>query len=88
MANFTAVGARINWAQGFSPTAQDWLRELVRDSKKGAYDAACVALSVTVREMAPPMLTDAEKPRGTRQLDSRRTRAAMSGKLAAAGASE
>ena len=48
-----------------------------------------MALSVTVSEMAPRMLTEVEKPRGKRQLDSRRTRAAMSGKVAAiAGASQ
>jgi len=38
---------------------------------------------VTVRETEPPELTVAEKPRGNRQVDSRRTRAAMSGKVAA-----
>ena len=69
--------------QGFSPTGKDWLRALVRESKYGAYDAAGVALSVTVREMAPPGLTVAEKPRGRRQFDSRRTRAAMAGNFAA-----
>ena len=41
-----------------------------------------MALSVTVSVMAPRMLTDAEKPRGRRQSDSHRTRAAMSGKVA------
>jgi len=33
IANCTAVGARMNWAQGFSPTGNDWFRDLVRDSK-------------------------------------------------------
>jgi len=42
-----------------------------------------VALSVTVKEMEPRGLTVAVKPRGRRQFDSRRTRAAMSGKVAA-----
>ena len=41
---------------------------------------AGVALAVTVREMAPRGLTVAEKPRGRRQLESRRIRAAMSGR--------
>jgi len=39
--------------QGFSHTGKDWLRALVRETKYGEYDAAGVALSVTVREMAP-----------------------------------
>jgi len=38
---------------------------------------------VTVREMARGGLMVAEKPSGRRQFDSRRTRAAMSGKVAA-----
>jgi len=42
-----------------------------------------VALSVTVREMEPQGLTVAEKPWGRRQFELRRTRAAMSGKVAA-----
>jgi len=42
-----------------------------------------VALSVTVREMAPRGLTVAEKPSRRRQFDSHRTRAALSGKVAA-----
>ena len=33
MASCTAVGARMNWGQEFSPTGKDWLRDLVRDSK-------------------------------------------------------
>ena len=36
-----------------------------------------------VREMAPRGLTVPEKPTGRRQFDLRRTRAAMSGKVAA-----
>jgi len=55
----------------------------VRESKYVAYEAAGVALSVTVRETEPRGFTVAEKPRGRRQLESRRTRAAMSGKVAA-----
>jgi len=46
-------------------------------------DAGGVALSGTVREMALPWLPVAEKSRGRTQFDSRRTRAAMSGKVAA-----
>ena len=42
-----------------------------------------MALSVTVRQMAPCGFTVVEKPRGRRQLESRRRRAAMSGKVAA-----
>ena len=33
IANCTVVGARMNWAQGFSPTGKDWFKDLVRDSK-------------------------------------------------------
>jgi len=82
MASCTAVGARTRH-QGLSPTGNDWLRALVRETKYGASDAAGVALSVTVSEIAPRGLTVAEKPRGRRQLDSRTTRAAMWGKVAA-----
>ena len=42
-----------------------------------------MALSVPVREMASRVFTVAERPRGRRQLESRRTRAAISGKVAA-----
>ena len=46
------------------------------------------SLVSTVREIAPQGLTVAEKPSGRRLLDSRRMRAAISGKVAAiAGAS-
>jgi len=83
IASCTAVGARTRVHQGLSPTGNDWLSALVRESKKGAYEAAGVALSVTVREMEPRGLTVAEKPKGRRQFDSRRTRAAMAGKVAA-----
>ena len=75
--------ARTKEHQGFSPTGKDWLRDLVRESKYGAYDAAGVALSVTVREIAPRGLTVGQKPRGRRHLDWRRTRAALSEKVAA-----
>jgi len=88
MASCTAVGARTNMHPRFSPTGKDWLRALVRETKYGAYDAAGVALSMMVREMAPHRVTVAEKPSGRSQLDSQRTQAAMSGKVAAmAGAS-
>jgi len=83
MASCTAVGARTRVHQGLSPTGKDWLRALVREAKYGAYDPAGVALSVTVREIASHGLTVAEKPRVRRQLDSRRKRAPMSGKVAA-----
>jgi len=48
-----------------------------------AYEAARVALSVTVRETEPRGLTLAEKPKGRRQFDSLGMRAAISGKGAA-----
>jgi len=83
MAGCTAVGATTKVHQGLLPTGNDWLRTLVKETKYGGYEAAVVALSVTVRDIAPRGLTVAEKPRGRRQLDSWRTRAAMSGKVAA-----
>jgi len=83
MASCMAVGARTRVHKGFSPTGKNWWRALVRESKYQAYNAAGVALSVTVRDIAPRGLTVAEKPRGRRQLDLQRTRAAMSGKVAA-----
>jgi len=83
MASCTAIRARTRVHQGLSPTGKDWLRALVRETKYGAYDAAGVALSVTVREIAARGFTVAEILRGRRQLDLRRTRAAMSGKVAA-----
>jgi len=64
MASCTAVGARTKVHEGFSPTGKGWYRALVRESKYGALDAAGVALSVTVREMAPRGFTVAEKPSG------------------------
>ena len=33
IANSTVVGARINWAEGLSPTGKDWFGVLVRNSK-------------------------------------------------------
>jgi len=66
-----------------SPTGKELLTALVRDTKYGAYDAAGVALSVMGRKIAAGGLTVAEKPRGRRQLDSWRKRAAMSGRIAA-----
>ena len=77
------MGARTRVHQGFSPTGKDWLRALVRETKEGAYEAAGVALSVTVKEMEPRGWTVAVKPRGRRQFDSQRTRAAMAGKVVA-----
>jgi len=64
MACCTAVGARTRVHQGLSPTRKDLLMALVRGTKYGAYDAAGLALSVTVREIAPCGLTVTEKPRG------------------------
>ena len=42
-----------------------------------------MGLLVMVREIEPPGLTVAEKRKGRRQFDSRRTQPAMSGKVAA-----
>jgi len=55
----------------------------VRASKYGAYDSAGVLGLVPVRETAPLLLTFAKKPFGSRQLESVRVAAAMSGKEAA-----
>jgi len=55
----------------------------VRVSKYGAYDSAGMLALVPVRETAPLLLTFAIKPFGSRQLESVRVAAAMSGKEAA-----
>jgi len=55
----------------------------VRASKYGAYDSAGVLGLVPVRETVPLLLTFAMKPFGSRQLESVRVSAAMSGKEAA-----
>jgi len=78
-----AVGASIRVHQGLLPTANDWLRALVRETKYGVYEAAGVALSMAVRQLAPGRLMVAQKPRGRSQLDSQRSRAAISGNLVA-----
>jgi len=83
MASCTAVGARTRVYQGLFPTGKQWLRALVREVKYGVYDAARVALSVTVREITLRRLTVVEKPRSRRVFESRRTQVAMSGKVAA-----
>jgi len=83
MTSCTAVGARTRVYQGLSPTGKNCFKALVRERKYGAYDAAGVALSVTVREITPRGLTVAEKPRGRRQFDSGKTPPPMSGKVAA-----
>jgi len=57
----------------------------VWETKYAAYEAARVALSARVREIAICGLTVAEKQSGRRQLDSQRTQAAMSGKVAEMG---
>ena len=54
----------------------------MRETKPGAYEAAGVALSMAVRQLAPRRLMVAEKPRGRSQLDSQRSRA-ISGNLVA-----
>jgi len=72
MASGTAVGARTRVHQGFSPTGKESFRVLVRETKNGAYEAAGVPLSVTVREMEPRALTVAQIPKGRRQFYSRR----------------
>ena len=77
------MGARTRVHKGFSPTGKDWFSALVREWKYVAYEAARVALSVTVRETEPRGLTLAEKPKGRRQFDSLGMRAAISGKGAA-----
>ena len=55
----------------------------MRASKYGAYNSAGVLGLVPVRETAPLLLTLAMKPFGSRQLESVRVAAAMSGKEAA-----
>jgi len=77
------LGREPRVTRGLLPTGNDWLRALVRETKYGVYDAAGVALSVTVSLIAPRGLTVAEKPRGRRLLALRRMRVAMSGKVAA-----
>jgi len=62
---------------------KDWLWRRVRASKYGAYDSAWVLGLVSVRETAPLLLTFAMKPFGSKQLESVRVAAAMSGKEAA-----
>ena len=55
----------------------------MRASKYGAQDSAGVLGLVPVRETTPRLLTFAMKPFGSRQLESVRVAAAMSGKKAA-----
>ena len=55
----------------------------MRGSKYGAYDSAGVLGLVPVRETAPLFLPFAMNPFGSRQLESVRVAAAMSGKEAA-----
>jgi len=55
----------------------------VRASKYGVYDSAGVLGLVPVRDTAPLLLTFAMKPFGSRQLESVRAAAAVSGKEAA-----
>jgi len=62
MASCKAVWATTRVHRGLLPTGKDWLRALVMETKCGVYDATGVAFSVTVREIAPPGLTVAEKP--------------------------
>jgi len=77
------IGAWVNMSQGLSPMGKDWFRRRVRASKYGAYYSAGVLGLVPVRETAPRLLTFAMKPFSSRQLESVRVAAAMSGKEAA-----
>jgi len=83
MASCDSLGARGKGNQGHSPTGNDLLSWLEPASKYGAKAAAGVAGSVTSRVTDPRSLTLAVTARGSIQFASRRTRAAMSGKVAA-----
>jgi len=77
------LGARRKGSQGDSPTGNDQLSWLESASKYGAKAVAGVAGSVTRRVTEPRLLTLVVTARGRRPLASLRTRAAMSGKVAA-----
>ena len=83
MASCASLGARRKGNQGESPMGNDLLSWQERASKYGAKAAAGVAGSVTRRVTDPRSLTLVVTARGRIQFTSLRTRAAMSGKVAA-----
>jgi len=83
MASCASLGARRKGHQGESPTGNDLLSWQERASKYGAKAVAGVAGSVTRRVTEPRSLTLVVTVRGRIQFASLRTRAAMSGKVAA-----
>jgi len=83
MASCASLGARRKGNQGESPTGNDLLSWEERASKYGAKAAAGVVGSVTSRVTEPRSLTLVVTARGSIQFASLRTRAAMSGKVAA-----
>jgi len=83
MARCASLGARRKGNQGDSPTGNDLLSWEDRASKYGAKAAAGVVGLVTRRVTEPRSLTLVVTARGRMQFASLRTRAAMSGKVAA-----
>jgi len=83
MASWASLGARRQVNQGDTPTGKDFLSWEARASKESAKTAAQVAGSVTRRVTDPRSLTLVVTVRGRIQFVSLRTRAAMSGKVAA-----
>jgi len=83
MASCASFGARRQGNQGDSPTGNDLLSWLERASKYEAKAAAGVAGSLTRRVTDPRSLTLVVTARGRMQFASLKTRAAMSGKVAA-----
>jgi len=83
IASCDSLGARRKGNQGDSPSGNDLLSWQERASKYGAKAAAGVAGSVTRRVTDPQSLTLVVTVRGRIQFASLRTRAAISGKVAA-----
>jgi len=83
MASSASLGARRKGNQGESPKGNDLLSWEERVSKYGAKAAAGVVGSVTSRVTEPRSLTLVVTARGRIQFASLRTRAAISGKVAA-----
>ena len=83
MAGWVLLGVRRKCNQGESHTWKDLLSWEVRASKYGAKAGTGVAGSVTSRVTEPRSLTLVVTERGRIQFASVRTRAAMSGKVAA-----
>jgi len=83
MASCASLGARRKGNQGASPTGNHLLSWQDRASKYGAKAAAGVAGLVTRRVTEPRSLTVVVSARGRIQFACLRTRAAMSGKVAA-----